>query len=52
MSSRGVIGPCFFEDGGGDTQTVNAQRYRAMLATFWRILKSRLVNDPAALKCQ
>ena len=52
MSSRGVVGPYFFEDGGGDTQTVSVQRYRAVLAKFWRILKSRLMNDLAALKCQ
>ena len=52
MSSRGVVGPYFFEDSGGDTQTVNAQRYRAVLAKFWRVLKSRLMNDPAALKRQ
>ena len=52
MSSRGVIGPYFFEDGGGDTQTVNAQRYRAVLGKFWRALKSKLKNDPEALQCQ
>ena len=52
MSSSGVIGPYFFEDGGGDTQTVNAHRYRAVLAKFWRVIKSRLSNDPERLRCQ
>ena len=52
MSSRGANGPCFFEDGGGDTQTVNAQRYWTVLAKLWRALKTKLKNDPKALQCQ
>lgn len=52
MSARGIIGPYFFEDGGGDTQTVNAERYRAVLRKFWRALKNKLKSNPAALRSQ
>ena len=52
MCSRGVIGPYFFEDGGGDTQTVKAQRYQAVLVKFWRVLKTRLNNDQKTIKCE
>lgn len=52
MSSAGIVGPFFFEDGGGDTQTVNAERYRAVLAKFWRSLNNKLRSDPDALQQQ
>ena len=50
LSSRDVIGPYFLEDVSGDTQTVNAQRYRAVLAKFWRALKTKQKNDMEALQ--
>ena len=41
-----------FDDNGGNTQTANAQRYGAVLAKFWRALKSERKNDPETLHCQ
>lgn len=32
--------------------TVNAERYRAVLAKFWRALKNKLRSDPEALQSQ
>ena len=29
-----IIGPCFFEDGNGQTVTVNGQRYNDMINDF------------------
>ena len=40
----------FLEDVSGDTQTVNAQRYRAVLAKFRRALKTKQKNDMEALQ--
>ena len=34
ISRKGIIGPYFFEENGG-TVTVNAARYREMIATFF-----------------
>jgi hypothetical protein len=34
ISCGGIIGPYFFEDGEGQTVTVNAKWYSAMLETF------------------
>lgn len=35
ISSRGIIGPYFFEDNNGQTQTVNSVRYAAMIREFF-----------------
>ena len=40
----------FLEDVSGDTQTINAQRYRAVLAKFRRVLKTKQKNDMEALQ--
>ena len=38
ISTHGVIGPFWFEDENGDTTTVNAERYRAVIGKFWKAL--------------
>ena len=38
-------------DVSGDTQTVNAQRYRTVLSKFGRALKTKQKNDTEALQC-
>ena len=35
ISAHGIIGPFWFEDDGGNTATVNAERYRAIIGQFW-----------------
>ena len=42
ISSMGVIGPFWFEDGAGATVTVNAQRYRQVISRFWTALRRKL----------
>ena len=42
--------PHFLEDVSGDTQTVNAQQYRAVLAKFRRAFKTKQKNDMKALQ--
>ena len=42
MSSTGIIGPLFFEDADGHTQTVNKERYVDILKRFWVALQSGL----------
>jgi len=44
MSSNMVIGPFFFEDGQGNTVTVNQENYRSVLAKFVASLRRRQVN--------
>ena len=39
MSSTGSIGPFFFEDADGHTQTVNRERYVDILKRFWVALQ-------------
>ena len=39
MSTHGIIGPFWFEDNYGDAVTVNAERYRQILAKFWSSLR-------------
>lgn len=45
MSSSGIIGPFWFENDAGESVTVNAQRYRQVLAKFWTALNRRLGGD-------
>ena len=42
MSFRGIIGPFWFEDDEGRTETINTQRYRSVLSKFWSALKIKL----------
>ena len=39
MSSTGIIGPLFFKDADGHTQTVNKERYVDILKRFWVALR-------------
>ena len=39
MSSTGIIGPFFFKDADGLTQTVNKERYVDILKRFWVALQ-------------
>ena len=39
MSPTGIIGPFFFEDADGHTQTVNKERYVDILKRFWVTLQ-------------
>ena len=50
ISSNGIIGPFWFEDATGATVTVNAKRYREVLAKFWRSLNRRLGGNTAHLQ--
>lgn len=45
LSSRGIIGPFFFEDTEGDTVTVNSERYlKLMKSKFLPALRRKVVN--------
>ena len=45
LSSFGVIGPFFFENAEGDVETVNSDRYLALLRTkFLTALRRRGIN--------
>ena len=44
MSSNMVIGPFFFEDGQGNTVTVNQENYRSVLVKFVASLRRRQVD--------
>ena len=52
MSSSGIIEPFWFENDAGEAVTVNAQRYRQVLAKFWTALKRRLVGGRQLLDQQ
>ena len=52
ISSRGIIGPFCFEDASGSSVTVNAERYREVLAKFWRSLKRKVGVEEAQLQRQ
>ena len=41
ISKHGIIGPFFFEDAQGNTETVNKERYLVVLNKFWRELGVR-----------
>ncbi|XP_043224374.1 uncharacterized protein LOC122382732 [Amphibalanus amphitrite] len=41
LSGRGIVGPVWFEDGSGDTVTVDQQRYQAVLMNFWKQAKTK-----------
>ena len=45
MSSTGIIGPFFFEDGNGCTQTVNKERYVRILERFWATVQEGSTSD-------
>ena len=45
ISSRGVIGPFWFENAEGNAVTVNAVRYRQVLVKFWKNLQQRCRDD-------
>ena len=44
VSAQGVIGPFFFEDDAGNTATVNAKRYLAVLKRFLRALNAKCAD--------
>ena len=52
MSSHGIIGPFWFEDADGAPVTVNAKRYREVLAKFWRSLYRKLGGNAEHLQRQ
>ena len=41
MSKHGIIGPFWFEDDEGRSQTVNKERYMAVLNKYWASLGRR-----------
>jgi len=41
MSKHGIIGPYWFEDDDGRSQTVNKERYMAVLNKYWASLGRR-----------
>lgn len=41
MSKHGIIGPFWFEDDDGLSQTVNKERYMAVLNKYWASLGCR-----------
>ena len=44
LSAQGIIGPFFFENGAGETVTVNSRRYLTMLKRFLRALTARCAD--------
>ena len=44
LSAQGIIGPFFFENGAGETVTVNSRRYLAVLKRFLRALTARCAD--------
>ena len=44
ISSKGIVGPIFFEDEKGETTTINKERYVFVLEQFKRELASRFPN--------
>ena len=52
MSSRGIIGPFWFEDDEGRTETINAQRYRSDMSRFWSALKIKQRGDVRLIERQ
>ena len=52
ISSRGVIGPFWFEDSAGATVTVNAQRYRKVISRFWTALRRKMGGATQQLDSQ
>jgi len=45
LSSHGLIGPFFFEDGEGNTVTVTAERYVKVMTKFWSALQRKRPNN-------
>ena len=45
MSTHGIIGPFWFEDDGGDTVTVNAERCRKIPVKFWSALRRKPICE-------
>ena len=44
LSAQGIIGPIFFEDGGGNTVTVNQERYQEVILQFVSALQRRCAD--------